>query len=116
MTVEARSVDGRESCSHNGYMPRAHTVGARELKTRLGHYLRRVRAGETLVVTDRGEPTAELRPVVTSASPVDARLERLIALGVVSRRENRALAPFRAVRNAGRPVSDAIGEDRDERG
>ena len=97
-------------------MTQARTVGARELKTRLGHYLRRVRAGETLVVTDRGEPAAELRPVVTSASPVDARLERLIALGQVSRREIRALVPFRRVRNAGRPVSEAIRDDRDERG
>ena len=97
-------------------MAQARTVGSRELKTRLGRYLRRVRAGETLVVTDRGEPVAELRPVVTSASPIDARLERLIALGLVSRRENRALAPFRPVRNAGRSVSEAIREDRDERG
>ena len=97
-------------------MAQTRPVGSRELKTRLGRYLRRVRAGETLVVTDRGEPAAELRPVVTSASPMDARLERLIALGVVSRRENRALAPFRLVRNAGRSVSEAIREDRDERG
>ena len=38
-------------------------VGARELKTRLGTYLRRVREGRTLLVTDRGEPIAELRPL-----------------------------------------------------
>ena len=31
------------------------SVGARELKTRLGHYLREVRGGHTIVVTDRGE-------------------------------------------------------------
>jgi len=30
------------------------TVGVRELKTRLGGYLRQVRAGRTLVITDRG--------------------------------------------------------------
>jgi prevent-host-death family protein len=38
-------------------------VGSRELKTRLGTYLRRVREGRTFVVTDRGEPVAELRPL-----------------------------------------------------
>ena len=43
-------------------------VGARELKTRLGTYLRRVREGRTLLVTDRGEPVAELRPLPADAS------------------------------------------------
>ncbi len=38
------------------------TVGIRELKNRLSHYLRLVRAGETLSVTDRGEVIAQLSP------------------------------------------------------
>ena len=37
------------------------TVGVRELKTRLSHYLREVRQGEEVLVTDRGEVVAELR-------------------------------------------------------
>lgn len=37
-------------------------VGLRELKNRLGTYIAKVRAGETVVVTDRGEVVAELRP------------------------------------------------------
>lgn len=36
-------------------------VGVRELKNRLSEYLRRVRAGEEILVTDRGEVIAELR-------------------------------------------------------
>jgi prevent-host-death family protein len=38
------------------------TVGVRELKNRLSEYLRLVRAGERVIVTDRGRPIAELRP------------------------------------------------------
>ena len=38
------------------------TVGVRELKDRLSEYLRRVRAGEGVLVTDRGEVIAELAP------------------------------------------------------
>jgi antitoxin (DNA-binding transcriptional repressor) of toxin-antitoxin stability system len=38
------------------------TVGVRELKNRLSEYLRRVRSGEGLLVTDRGEVVAELSP------------------------------------------------------
>lgn len=38
------------------------TVGVRELKNRLSEYLRHVRAGEGVLVTDRGEVVAELTP------------------------------------------------------
>jgi antitoxin (DNA-binding transcriptional repressor) of toxin-antitoxin stability system len=38
------------------------TVGVRELKNRLSEYLRRVRAGESVLVTDRGEVIAEVSP------------------------------------------------------
>ena len=37
-------------------------VGLRELKNRLSEYIRDVRRGETVLVTDRGDVVAELRP------------------------------------------------------
>jgi antitoxin (DNA-binding transcriptional repressor) of toxin-antitoxin stability system len=36
------------------------TVGVRELKNRLSEYLRQIRSGESILVTDRGEVVAEL--------------------------------------------------------
>ena len=38
------------------------TVGVHEAKTHLSDLLRRVEAGETVTITRRGEPVAELRP------------------------------------------------------
>ena len=38
------------------------TVGIRELKNRLSEYIRHVRSGESILVTDRGEVIAELSP------------------------------------------------------
>jgi len=38
------------------------TVGIRELKNSLSEYLRHVRSGESVLVTDRGEVVAELSP------------------------------------------------------
>ena len=38
------------------------TVGIRELKNRLSEYIRHVRSGESVLVTDRGEVIAELSP------------------------------------------------------
>ena len=51
-------------------------VGVRELRQNLSVYLRRVRRGEALEVTDRGQPVAVLQPIATSddvlpASPRD---------------------------------------------
>ena len=42
--------------------PRRRTVGLRELKNRLSEYVRLVRAGEQVQVTDRGQVVAELLP------------------------------------------------------
>src|SRR5579859_2759829 len=38
------------------------SVGLRELKNRLSEYVREVRSGEAVLVTDRGEVVAELIP------------------------------------------------------
>jgi antitoxin (DNA-binding transcriptional repressor) of toxin-antitoxin stability system len=43
-------------------------VGLRELKNRLSAYVREVRSGQGLLVTDRGEVVAELGPPGRSAA------------------------------------------------
>ena len=92
------------------------TVGSRELKTRLGTHLKRVRAGTTLVITDRGHPVAELRPLDLGGDDIDGRLAGLEALGLLTRgRSGVALRPFKAIRSRGRPLSDAVAEDREDR-
>jgi prevent-host-death family protein len=73
-------------------------VGARELKVRLGRYLRRVRQGQRLVVTDRGEPVAELRPI-----------------GGIARPSRKKLTAFRPIESRGGALSTAVGADRDDR-
>ena len=112
---KAACVDKICGCGHHDHVNRSALVGARELKTRLGTYLQEVRHGRTLVVTDRGRPVAELRPLGVRASPEEAAVARLKATGAVTRLEHRALAPFRQVRSRGRSISDAIIEDRRDR-
>ena len=43
------------------------TVGLRQLKNSLSEYVSRVKAGASVLVTDRGQPVAELRPVASEA-------------------------------------------------
>jgi prevent-host-death family protein len=52
------------------------SIGIRELRQRASEYLRRVEAGETLEVTDRGRPIALLTPI-----PDVSPLEQLRASG-----------------------------------
>ncbi|MBA2794807.1 MAG: type II toxin-antitoxin system Phd/YefM family antitoxin [Thermoleophilaceae bacterium] len=54
-------------------------VGIRELRQDLSRYLRRVREGERLVVTDRNRPVALLTPLPEDEDP----WQRLIAEGKV---------------------------------
>lgn len=53
-------------------------VGVRELRQNLSVYLRRVKAGETLEVTEHNQPVAMLSPL--PEKPMSVR-ERLIASG-----------------------------------
>jgi prevent-host-death family protein len=55
------------------------SVGVRELRQRASELLRRVAAGETIEVTDRGRPVALLSPI-----PEAGPLERLRVAGEVS--------------------------------
>lgn len=52
------------------------TIGIRELRQRASEYLRRVEAGETVEVTDRGRPIARITPI-----PTTTPTERLVKDG-----------------------------------
>ena len=54
------------------------TVGVRELKNRLSEYIRHVRSGEGVLVTDRGEVVAELAP------PGHAAMDTSVPPGLVA--------------------------------
>jgi len=56
------------------------TVGIRELKNRLSEYVRQVRSGEDILVTDRGEVVAELSaPGEAGAEPQGSTLLAALA-------------------------------------
>lgn len=98
-------------CDYNDHME---TVGARELKTRLGTYLRRVREGLTLIITDRGRPVAELRPLAEGAYSEEEALLELAAKGIVTLGTGN-LPPRTPIKIGGGSLSDQIIEDREDR-
>jgi prevent-host-death family protein len=84
-------------------------MGIRELRESLTTTLRRVRGGETIEVTHRGEPVAVLAPL-----PPD-RIGRLVAAGGVTRGLplERPLRRFEVTGSL--TASQAIEDDRAER-
>lgn len=83
-------------------------VGIRELKNGLSKYIDRVRAGEEVIVTDRGRPVARLSSVDAS----EDRLADLVAAGLVRPPANRERhVPKRRIK-AKAPVSDLVAEQR----
>lgn len=95
---------------------RSNAVGVRELRQNLSVYLERVKQGEALTVTDRGQEVAILRPMPKT----DGLIERLVA-------EGRATPPTRALRDVLRdikakrlewkgekPIADVLDELRED--
>jgi prevent-host-death family protein len=78
-------------------------VGVRELRQNLSVYLRRVRAGQTLEVTERGEPVALLVPLPAAGSA----LSRLVASG-------RATSPAGDLLDLGPPLKQRRGKSLSE--
>lgn len=55
-------------------------VNIRELKSRLSHYLRLVRGGESVVITDRGVPVGRIVPI---GQDLAQRIEAMREAGLV---------------------------------
>lgn len=86
------------------------SIGIRELKAQLSAQLRRVKAGETVVITEHGRPIGWIVPV-----PVDLpdRLRVLVNAGVVQW-SGTHLLPAKPVAQAreGRTVAELLLDDR----
>ena len=90
---------------------RSRRVGVRELRQNLSVHLRRVIAGETLEVTDRGHAVAVLAPLPNPSTP----LERLMAEGRATRPVGDLLELGLPKGRVSRRLSRAINELRKDR-
>jgi prevent-host-death family protein len=95
------------------------SAGVAQLKARLSEYLSRVKAGEEVLVTDRGRPVARLVPV-GYVSDNEAELARLRAMereGLVRLGSGRLPAGFFEKERPADPgalLREAVLEEREE--
>jgi prevent-host-death family protein len=86
-------------------------VGVRDLKNRLSHHLKRVRAGVQLTITERGRPIAMLSPVDAPANL--AWLHKMVAEGRAHWNGGKPTGSNNPPRNRGpKLASDMVIEDR----
>jgi prevent-host-death family protein len=62
------------------------TYSTYEAKARFSEVIRKVRAGQRIVIAYRGQPIAEIRPIEDPAGTIEKRLARLEDAGLLSPR------------------------------
>ena len=92
-------------------------LGLREANQHFSKAIKAVRAGRDVVLTDRGQPIAVIKPIRTENED-QAALQAMVDEGLISPALHQVPMPvprWRPVKAKGRPVSRTIIEDREER-
>jgi prevent-host-death family protein len=93
-------------------------VSVTEAKNKLSALLARVKAGETVVITERGIPVARVEPAVSSSPEDDeARLARLERKGIIKRGRGqlpRWILETPPPKASGKSIVDILLEEREE--
>ncbi len=86
-------------------------VNIRELKAHLSKYLRKVKEGQTILITERGKPIGRIIP---EGKPLDERLDDLIAAGLAEWSGNQLLPRQPTLTNRSETlISDLVSEQRE---
>ena len=86
-------------------------VGIRELKENMSRCLKKVKAGESIIVTDRKKEIAVISPIANSKSDVE-RIFQLIQKGEAAWSGGKPEGMPQRVVIKGKSVSSAVVEDR----
>jgi prevent-host-death family protein len=85
-------------------------AGVRDLKNKLSHYLREVKKGRSVMITERGKIVATIVPVQERAAV--EKLKQLARSGLGTWRGGKPKGASRSVVVKGKPVGDIVLEER----
>ena len=92
-------------------------LGLREANQRFSKAIKAVRAGKEVVLTERGRPIAVIKPI-TQSDTREAALQAMADEGLLTLPSRPGPMPpprWRPVKIKGRPLSQTIIEDREDR-
>jgi len=89
-------------------------MGLREANQKFSKAIRAVKAGQEVVLTERGKPIAVITPI--GPARLEAAMRRMEAAGLLIRATKPGpMPPFRPIRIKGEPISVTLRKMRDER-
>ena len=92
-------------------------MGLREANQQFSRAMKAVKAGKEVILTERGKPIAVIKPLQQEET-LDAMIRRLEAEGILRPALKRGPMPrptWKPIRVKGKPMSQTISEERDER-
>lgn len=92
-------------------------LGLREANQQFSKAMKAVKAGKEVILTERGKPIAVIKPLQQEET-LDAMIRRLEAEGILRPALKRGPMPrptWKPIRVKGKPMSQTISEERDER-
>ena len=90
-------------------------LGLREANQQFSKAIKAVKAGREVILTERGKAIAVIKPL-PQPKTVEATIRRLEAEGILRPALKRGPMPtWKPVRIKGKPLSETIREERDER-
>jgi prevent-host-death family protein len=92
-------------------------LGLREANQQFSKAIRAVRAGKEVVLTERGRPIAVIKPVKADDAE-DAALQAMADDGLIipaARKGPMPAARWRPVKVKGKPISETVIDDREDR-
>ena len=90
-------------------------IGLREANIHFSKYIKLVRQGKEVVVTDRGEPIAAIRPIFQHKASPEERIAEMEKRGVLKRPSKKSLVLSRLIQVPGMSISGAVMEEREDR-
>ena len=88
-------------------------IGLREANLHFSRYIQQVREGQQIILTERGEPMALLKPLRSSSDTLENRLQDLEMRGLLRRASKGTFRLPRAVRIQGKRLSEFVSAERD---
>jgi prevent-host-death family protein len=90
-------------------------LGLRDANHHFSRAIKAVRAGKEVVLTERGQPIAVITPIKTEPAE-DAALREMASEGLITLPTRKGPLPrFDAIRMSGKPLSQTVIDDRDDR-
>lgn len=88
-------------------------IGLRDANLHFSKYMKLVKEGEEVIVTDRGTPIAVIKPLISKEASSEKKIKLLEERGVLRRAASGKPPLRKPLAISGRPLSEIVAEERE---